>query len=91
MDGRTFVCVDWYDAYSYNEQWVDYEETDLGAVINRSVGILIPNAKDGYVVIAQTDNQEDAYDGLLFIPVGMVANLRVVSDLRSVPFSATSD
>lgn len=87
---HTVVAVEWRDAYSYTEEWATVEEIDKEPVIVQSIGFLLADAKDGYVVIAQSDDGQGQLDGFLFIPCGMVLNLRVVSDVRGVPFSAVS-
>lgn len=87
---HTVVVVEWRDAYSYNDEWKAVEEIDKESVIVQSIGFLLADAKEDYVVIAQSDDGEGQLDGFLFIPCGMVLNLRVVSDSRGVPFSAVS-
>ena len=87
---HTVVAVEWRDAYSYTERWTTVDTIDHEPVIVQSVGFLMPEAKEGYVVIAQSDDGEGEQDGFLFIPCGMVLNLRVVCESRGVPFSAVS-
>jgi len=70
--------VEWRDAYSYNEQWKAVDEIDQESIIVQSVGFLMPEAKEGYVVIAQSDDGEGELDGFLFIPSGMVIRIQVV-------------
>lgn len=75
---HTVAMVEWRDAYSYNEQWKAVDEIDQEPIIVQSVGFLMPDAKEGYVVIAQSDDGEGELDGFLFIPSGMVISLQVV-------------
>jgi len=75
---HTVAMVEWRDAYSYNEQWKAVDEIDQEPIIVQSVGFLMPEAKEGYVVIAQSDDGEGELDGFLFIPSGMVIRLQVV-------------
>lgn len=76
---KTLVLVEWADAYSITDSWVDNTTIADDAVICKSAGWLLPNAKDGYVVIAQSENNADNYDGVLLVPVGMVLKVSVVS------------
>lgn len=75
---HTVAMVEWRDAYSYNEQWKAVDEIDQEPIIVQSVGFLMPEAKEGYVVIAQSDDGEGELDGFLFIPSGMVIRIQVV-------------
>lgn len=75
---HTVAMVEWRDAYSYNEQWKAVDEIDQEPIIVQSVGFLMPDAKEGYVVIAQSDDGEGELDGFLFVPSGMVIRLQVV-------------
>jgi hypothetical protein len=75
----TPVIVEWMDAYSIDQSWVDGEKINEEGVICKSVGWLLPQAKQGYVVIAQSQNSEEDYDGILVVPVGMVLRIIVVS------------
>lgn len=85
---NTVVAVEWRDAYSYTDEWQKIEDVDKEPVIVCSVGFLIPSAKDGYVVIAQSDDGQGELDGFLFIPCGMVERLQVVCDPHVTPWRA---
>lgn len=76
---KTLVLVEWLDAYTITDSWVDGEIFKEEGVICKSAGWLLPNAKDNYVVIAQSENNEESYDGVLIIPVAMVQKISVVS------------
>lgn len=82
------VLVEWRDAYSWS-QWSAPAEVPIEPVIVLSVGFLLPDAKQGYLVIAQSDDMQGDFDNYLFIPVGMVEKIQVVSDVRGT--SAASD
>jgi hypothetical protein len=69
--GATFVLVEWHDAHA-SSQWMDVSELDKDPYVVRTVGWLLPDAKPGHVVIAQSVGCDDYIDGVLSIPVGMV-------------------
>jgi hypothetical protein len=75
------VLVEWRDAYSWGH-WSEITEVPIDPVIVNSVGFLLPDAKDGYLVIAQSDDMQGSFDNYLYIPVGMVERIQVVSDVR---------
>lgn len=79
----SLVEVIWHDAYTHpNHSWIDLDEItetiDDDPYVVRSVGFLIAEAKQNYVVLAQSVSDEQA-DSLLCIPVGMVHSVRVIS------------
>lgn len=51
-------------------------------------GILLPEAKEGHVVIAQSSNSFGALDSVLAVPVAMVRSLRVISEGTPYPSAA---
>jgi hypothetical protein len=51
-----------------------------------STGLLIPDAKPGHVVLAQSMiSDEETVDGVLAIPVGMVRNIHSLSRGEAIP------
>lgn len=78
---HTIVVVEWRDAYSFDD-WRAADQMDNEPVVCCSVGFLLPNHCDGYVVIAQSDDGQGEMAAYLFIPVGMVERLRVVYEPR---------
>lgn len=78
---HTIVVVDWRDAYSFDD-WCAADQMDNEPVVCCSVGFLLSNHREGYVVIAQSDDGQGEMAAYLFIPVGMVERLRVVSEMR---------
>ena len=73
------VLVEWDDAYSFQESWIDTEDIDAEPMRTSSVGFLLPDAKPNHVVIAQSFNGEGSWDSVLCIPVAMVTRLAVIS------------
>lgn len=67
----SLVLVIWHDAHS-EHSWTSVEELDAEPFVVETVGWMIPNAKPGHVVIAQSIGEDDALDSVLQIPVGMV-------------------
>jgi hypothetical protein len=85
---QSLVLVEWRDAYSWGH-WSEITEVPIEPVIVCSVGFLLPDAKEGYLVIAQSDDKQGSFDNYLYIPVGMVEKIQVVSDVRGT--STASD
>lgn len=77
----SIVIVRWRDAWSTNE-WANPNELDSTEVIVKSVGFLLPEYKPGYVVVVQSDDGQNELSNYLFIPVGMVEQIQVVSVMR---------
>ena len=73
------VEVTWLDAFSDTNSWISKEDITNEACETKSVGYLIPDAKEGHVVIAQSFNSFELIDSVLSIPVAMVSNIRVMS------------
>jgi hypothetical protein len=84
------VEVIWHDAFAYKDSWISAADIDEEPMVVHSVGYLLQNAKPDHVVITQSVNAEDIYDGVLSIPCAMVRILRVVSSTDRVPFSPAS-
>jgi hypothetical protein len=72
------VVVTWHDAHAMTDTWTALRDFDVEPCVVRSVGLLIPNAKDGHVVIAQSHIAENGdFDSVLAIPMGMVQKLTI--------------
>lgn len=74
---HTLVVVEWADAFEVSD-WTDPNHMEQEPVIVQSVGFLLPDFKENYVVIFQSDDGQGEYDNYLFIPAGMVIKLHVV-------------
>jgi len=74
---HTIVLVEWADAYEVSD-WTSPDELDQEPVIVQSIGFLLPEYKENYVVICQSDDGQGELDNYLFIPAGMVIKLHVV-------------
>ena len=72
------VRVGWHDAHSECESWMAIDDVDPEPRLIISVGFLIPDAKEGHVVIAQSHDDETHIDSVLAIPVAMVQTLQVL-------------
>lgn len=77
---HSLVVCEWADAFS-SDGWDVLSEVDADEVVCESVGFLLTGFKEGYVVLAQSLNNQDYYCGYLFIPVAMVRRLTVVSSV----------
>ncbi len=84
------VEVVWHDAHAYKDSWLADADIDQEPMTVRSFGYLLPERKQNHVVIVQSINSDDYYDGILSIPCAMVCLLRVVSCVDRVPFSSVS-
>lgn len=73
------VKVVWHDAHAMNAHWMGPDEWDRTPCVVESVGFLIPDAKDGHVVICQSLNTEEHYDSLLAVPVAMVQQVMLLA------------
>jgi len=77
--GSTLVLVVWHDAHSC-EGWSELSDVDNEPYDVQTVGFMIPNAKAGHVVLAQSIGPDDALDGILQIPAGMVVSCTVLGN-----------
>ena len=71
--------VRWRDAYAISATWMHVDDPIPKAVIVSTVGYVIPKAKHGYVVIADSvyDTADGRYyGGVTVIPAGMVVEER---------------
>ncbi len=72
------VKVTWHDAHAENE-WQEISQIDSEPFVVVTVGWLIPNVKPNHVVVAQSIGADDALDGVLSIPSGMVVSKEPLS------------
>ena len=73
------VLVVWHDAFADTSSWMEVADIDDEPCVVNSVGFLIPDAKQGHVVIAMSNNSHDYIDSVLAIPVGMVQQITLLS------------
>jgi hypothetical protein len=81
-----YVSVLWCDAHAVTDTWTAIEELDRKECLVESTGLLIRNAKEGHVVLAQSMiSEEETVDGVLAIPVGMVRVIHRLARGEVVP------
>lgn len=73
----SLAFVVWHDAHS-EESWSRLSDLDPEPYIVETVGFLLPDAKPGHVVIAQSIGSDDSIDSVLQIPAGMVVSVTVL-------------
>jgi hypothetical protein len=73
------VLVIWHDAHA-EHSWTTLEELDCDPYVVQTVGFLLPDAKRGHVVVAQSIGSDDALDSVLQIPVGMIRKTVVLGN-----------
>lgn len=77
LEGAKFCEVTWHDAHA-ESQWQQVKDIDADPYVVRTAGWLLQNTKEGHVVIAQSIGSDDAVDGVLCIPVGMVVGIKLL-------------
>jgi hypothetical protein len=77
MIDRTRAVVVWHDAHA-ETSWTEFDAIDQEPCVVETCGWLLPEAKKGHVVVAQSITNEDGLDNVLCIPVGMVVSVRVM-------------
>ena len=77
MIDRTKAMVVWHDAHA-ELSWVAFDDIDPEPCVVETIGWLLPEAKKGHVVVAQSITNEDGLDNVLCIPVGMIVSVRVI-------------
>lgn len=83
---QQLIHIVWHDAHSVSETWATKQDIDAGPCIVSSVGWLIPGAKDEHVVIAQSRIlEQDHFDHILAIPVGMIKQINRLKGTRILP------
>jgi hypothetical protein len=65
------VLIIWHDAHA-EHSWTTLDELDSDPYVVETIGFLLPDAKRGHVVVAQSIGSDDGLDAVLQIPVGMV-------------------
>lgn len=79
MVTRSMVLVVWHDAHSNVTGWEEIDEIDNEPCVVETVGWLIPDAKRGHVVVAQSwIRDSETIDSVLSIPVGMVQQIQIL-------------
>jgi hypothetical protein len=83
IGGLHAVMVTWHDAHSEFDSWTPISDITDEPCVVRTVGLLLPGAKQGHVVVAQSfylDADGDReIDGVLSIPVGVVQSMVVLA------------
>ena len=83
---QQLIHIVWHDAHSVSETWATKHDIDAGPCIVSSVGWLIPGAKHEHVVIAQSRIlEQDHFDHILAIPVGMIKQINRLKGTRILP------
>jgi hypothetical protein len=77
LEGAKFCEVTWHDAHA-ESTWQQIQDIDDQPYVVRTAGWLIQDIKPDHVVIAQSIGSDDAVDGVLCIPVGMVVGIRLL-------------
>lgn len=75
---RTRVLVVWHDAHTVADGWCELSDIDDEPLVVETIGWLLPDAKAGHVVVAQSVTSDDGLDSVLCIPVGMVQSVSVI-------------
>lgn len=83
---HALVWLTWHDAHSIADTWTNLPISGEPCVV-RSCGWLLEDAKPNHVVIAQSFNDDDDYDHLLAVPLGMVVNLQIIAEEDLTRFS----
>ena len=79
MTDHTYLHVVWRDAHAASDTWTHIDDIDPDDCLVTSVGILLADAKPGYLVLAQSMiNGANTVDGVLAIPHGMVISKTVI-------------
>lgn len=73
------VLVVWHDAFSDVSGWSEVVDMDDEPCVVESVGYLVPDAKNGHVVVAQSVNSNGQMDSVLCVPVAMVQRVVLLS------------
>lgn len=78
MASYEMVQVVWHDAHAVSE-WQEPKDISQEPCAIITVGWLIPSAKPNHVVVAQSIDPDEAVDGVLSIPEGMVVKVTLLS------------
>jgi hypothetical protein len=82
--GASLALVIWHDAHS-EDSWSQLTDLDPEPYVVETVGFLLPDAKPGHVVIAQSIGSDDSMDSVLQIPVGMVVSVTTLGNPTRTP------
>lgn len=77
------VSVLWADAHAGAGHWAELDTDDLGEHLVLSVGLLVTDDNGGkphHVTLAQSKSPDGFYDHVLYIPNGMVRELKVLQE-----------
>lgn len=72
------VLVVWHDAHAVSDGWWGIDESDNEPCCVRSIGWLIPDAKEDHVVIGQSLAADGDFYHVFAVPVGMVKSVTVL-------------
>lgn len=72
------VVVIWHDAHSLGDGWCEIEDISDSPVIVESLGWLLPDRKQGHLVLAQSMTNDLSIDSVLCIPVEMVKQILII-------------
>jgi len=78
-DAPTIVLIEWLDAHAEADGWLGPDDIEEEGTLVQTVGILIPEGKDGHVVVAQSIARDGDFYHVFCVPVGMVRSVRVIS------------
>lgn len=72
--------VTWHDAHGGPTTWTSVEDLleDPEPLVVESVGFELEGAKPDHIALVQSVTSADQVDHIIFIPRGMVKNVRVV-------------
>jgi hypothetical protein len=78
LDAQLALVV-WHDAHS-EDSWVSLSDLDSDPYVVETVGFLLPEAKPGHIVIAQSIAYDESLDSVLQIPAGMVVSVTLLGN-----------
>lgn len=80
------AMVTWHDAHAVSETWTDVDELDVDPCEVVSIGWLLPDAKPGHVVIAQSLIAANNHvDHCVAVPTGMVRRITRLTAGVAIP------
>lgn len=77
------VAVLWADAHAGAGHWAELDTEDLGEHLVLSVGLLVNEdhgGKPNHITLAQSKTPDEFYDHVLYIPTGMVREMKTLQD-----------
>jgi len=78
MADHAKVLIIWLDAHAASDGWTAADDMDKEPCRVSTLGWLIPEAKEGYVTVAQSIALDGECYHLFCVPVGMVESLTVL-------------